>query len=350
MKKLTLIILIVILSSDIINAQVEKTTPIVGGTNLSQILENPSDLKLGGFTCDTIFSFKTRIMPSGITWDGQNLWYVDSSFIYKVDNMGTHLDSIENPSTEFYKVGGLTYDGINLWYADEQSAQLFKISPTSGNVLQQYNLPSFGQIDPQAYGIAWDGTNFWVSSYLPPKIYKLDTSGNVLDSLVPSVDILSLAWIDGGLMGITLDRQELFKINTVTGFFEDTTSWCVPGAAGLTWDGSFIWNVSEHILWQGNERIYKLDYNPTLSANDLTNKKNLFEIYPNPTSSELKIIWDEQTLNETHLITISSVSGNIIKTINQGENTLNVDDLPPGVYFIQLIVNEKTITKRFIKQ
>tara|TARA_B100000809_G_scaffold159282_1_gene156660 strand:- start:4263 stop:7664 length:3402 start_codon:yes stop_codon:yes gene_type:complete len=71
------------------------------------------------------------------------------------------------------------------------------------------------------------------------------------------------------------------------------------------------------------------------------------KVYPNPASSKLSIVSDYLTIEE---ITIIDVTGKIIMTIKQNTNNINVADLSDGIYFIKLVTDEKTITKKFVKQ
>ena len=68
--------------------------------------------------------------------------------------------------------------------------------------------------------------------------------------------------------------------------------------------------------------------------------------YPNPTSNQL-IIDSEQKINE---ISIIDITGKTLKVYTTNLNAINVSDLPSGIYFIKLITNEKTITKKLVKQ
>jgi hypothetical protein len=70
------------------------------------------------------------------------------------------------------------------------------------------------------------------------------------------------------------------------------------------------------------------------------------QIYPNPTSHQLTIATD-LAINE---ISIIDITGKTVKTIKENTNTINVADLPTGIYFIQFITDEKTITKKLVKQ
>ena len=69
-------------------------------------------------------------------------------------------------------------------------------------------------------------------------------------------------------------------------------------------------------------------------------------IYPNPASNQLTV----DTGLKLSEITIIDITGKIIMTIKQNTNIINVADLSDGIYFIQLITMEGTITKKFVKQ
>ncbi len=74
---------------------------------------------------------------------------------------------------------------------------------------------------------------------------------------------------------------------------------------------------------------------------------NKIIIYPNPSSLQLTIVNRQMDIDEIHII---NVNGEIIKTIKQNTNTINIAGLANGIYFIKLIADEKTIIKKFIKQ
>ncbi|PCI96237.1 MAG: hypothetical protein COB15_11125 [Flavobacteriales bacterium] len=73
---------------------------------------------------------------------------------------------------------------------------------------------------------------------------------------------------------------------------------------------------------------------------------SVINIYPNPTSNQLTID-TELKLSE---ITIFDITGKIIMTTNGNTNTINVTALSDGIYFIKIITEERTITKKFVKQ
>ena len=74
-----------------------------------------------------------------------------------------------------------------------------------------------------------------------------------------------------------------------------------------------------------------------------------FSIYPNPTSSQLFI--DVSTpLNNNFKAEIIDISGRTVKSINQVNYSIDVADIPKGIYFLKLTTDEGILTKKFVKE
>lgn len=80
-----------------------------------------------------------------------------------------------------------------------------------------------------------------------------------------------------------------------------------------------------------------------------------FDFYPNPTNSSININYVNElnSSNENTKIELISTTGNVIKTYNTSGNTsinfdLKAENLPYGIYFIQLTTKSKTITKKLV--
>ena len=69
-------------------------------------------------------------------------------------------------------------------------------------------------------------------------------------------------------------------------------------------------------------------------------------IYPNPGSDHLKI---ESNVNIRKVI-MFDLSGKVVKTIDSGFDILYVSDLERSTYFVRVITDKETITKKFVKQ
>ena len=94
-----------------------------------------------------------------------------------------------------------------------------------------------------------------------------------------------------------------------------------------------------------------------LSASDNITDKNIFAIYPNPTTSkEIKIIYDinhrTSSLNKVKFFDINGKLVKSLKLANNGfnERNLNLYDLKSGVYFVSLITDEKSFQQKLIIQ
>ena len=78
----------------------------------------------------------------------------------------------------------------------------------------------------------------------------------------------------------------------------------------------------------------------------LANKEDV-SIFPIPTSHQLSIISNQLNINRIDII---NITGKALKTITTDLNSINVANLPSGIYFIKLVTDVKTITKKFVKQ
>ncbi|RLC59455.1 MAG: hypothetical protein DRI30_00505 [Chloroflexi bacterium] len=237
----------------------EASTHIVqaGGTLTYGTLVN------NGGTGAVISSIPTpAATPTGVTWDGTNLWHADrgTGLIYELDTSGTVLSSFSAPGSS---VRGLAWDGTNLWAIDDTSGTIYQLT-TTGTVLSSFSAPGTG---PR--GLTWDGSNLWLSDTDTNTVYELTTTGTVLSNFsTPSTGPKGLAW-DGTNLWLS-DRVS----NTV---YELTTngtvasSFSVPSSTrGLTWDGTNFWAVDAglNVIYrlQGIDNIAPILGNSTLGA------------------------------------------------------------------------------------
>lgn len=84
--------------------------------------------------------------------------------------------------------------------------------------------------------------------------------------------------------------------------------------------------------------------------NNLT--ANAVEVYPNPSSNEVMVLY---TTAEKSQIRVTDVQGKIIMVndidvTGDVESSLTIDQLQPGMYFIQVISAEGTYTQKIVKQ
>ena len=130
---------------------------------------------------------------SGIAYDDGDFWvatyYPDPATIHKVDDTGSILQQFTAPDDQPWD---LCLENDNLWMADYWGDTLYKIDPSTGNLLESHSSEG---VDPA--GIVWDGTYLWYCDngidYTDDYLYKIDLAGAGTPDLDCSGD---LHWID----------------------------------------------------------------------------------------------------------------------------------------------------------
>jgi len=117
--------------------------------------------------------------PTGLAWDGTNLWNNDPKGPLAGDNI---FDSTFEITTTGSKVrgfdaygtypSGAAWDGHYLWLSDNPSQTIHKVDPTTFTIVLSIDAPG-GQYPN---GLAWDGTYLWVANNASDMLYQLDVS------------------------------------------------------------------------------------------------------------------------------------------------------------------------------
>jgi hypothetical protein len=104
----------------------------------------------------------------------------------------------------------------------------------------------------------------------------------------------------------------------------------------------------------GNDRIFNTtidlgvyEYNSTLGIDEISNMEDWLVVYPNPVSETLHIKTFGQDLKR---LALYSVNGQIVLAQNEVQNSVDVSNLPSGVYFLQIETAQGSTTKKIIKQ
>ncbi len=107
--------------------------------------------------------------------------------------------------------------------------------------------------------------------------------------------------------------------------------------------------AGNHTITKGsvaNLFYIKTAYNAALNLDGFT--KNSVKLYPNPVSDELHISISDN--NEIQKISIYNIVGQLVKTVNGNNDTINTSDLKNGVYLVKIQTNEGTVDKKIIKK
>jgi hypothetical protein len=104
----------------------------------------------------------------------------------------------------------------------------------------------------------------------------------------------------------------------------------------------------------GNDRIFNTtidlgvyEYNSTLGIDEISNMEDWLVVYPNPVSETLHIKTFGQDLKR---LALYSVNGQKVLEQNEVQNSVDVSNLPLGVYFLQIETTQGATTKKIIKQ
>lgn len=91
----------------------------------------------------------------------------------------------------------------------------------------------------------------------------------------------------------------------------------------------------------GHVRVYE----PTPLSTVVPNLNTTIVIYPNPTSGKIELPGVEY-----RAVNIIDNSGRIVWKTKKQESEINIQDLAPGIYSIQIIMDDQMVTKKIIKE
>ena len=110
-----------------------------------------------------------------------------------------------------------------------------------------------------------------------------------------------------------------------------------------------LWVQVEDCDWGKGDKGFKKENNENINLNFI--KENNFLIYPNPSSNEIILNFQNQKNKTSKEIQIINVNGVIIKSILSSDNQfkIKVNLLPEGIYIIKCKVAGNIFYKKFIK-
>jgi len=175
---------------------------------------------------------------------------------------------LENANAEFGNIiiffdapegtqpNGLAWDGNNLWMSSYmQNGGIYKLDPVDGSVLGKY-IPSIANIDRYG-GLTFDGTCLWVADSSGSGIYKLDPSDGSIISTILSPDqfTIDLAWDGSNLLVYGYPGKKIYKLSPIDGSLIDFYIL----ANVETGDNTALTYGDEHLWLSSDNEIVKLD-------------------------------------------------------------------------------------------
>jgi len=136
----------------------------------------------------------------------------------------------------------LAYNGSYVVSSDPASYSdgYWKVWSEEGSILYSFLPPKMEKVHD---GAAYDGTNYWGSSYLMAAVYELSSTGSVI-STFPNLYTYGLTW-DGQYLWTAdcASSGQMIRRHTTAGSV--VSSFNVPSqitfACDLGWDGAYLW-------------------------------------------------------------------------------------------------------------
>jgi len=181
-------------------------------------------------------------------------------------------------------------------------------------------------------------TNLNVSQNIA--LTNLTCSNNELNSLNINQNVL--------LTQLYCDNNLLNCLNVKNGNNSNFTDFFAFGNTNLTCIevDDVVWSTANWITFIDAGATFSTNCGTPCSVGISEYKSSTISIFPNPTSSQLTIESGGLIINK---INITGITGRMVKTIVPKTNVINVADLPCGIFFIQLITKDETITQKFVK-
>jgi hypothetical protein len=364
MKKSVLLSLLTILFcgllSNSIYAQYDKM--LIGDNNNGQIVSS----NINGTALDTLnLPINQSFYDADVDQVNQKIFFAHYWGIFKMNYDGSAFDTLVYEPTGSYS-DGIAVDAAAgyLYWAAMQEKKIYRSDLNGTNITTLYNATGFvtdidlDLINNKIY------FGQWFSS--ARGLFSVDLSGNNLDTIITAGYDVHFIGLDLSNSKIYFSDDALAKCRRINydgtndtllynfqagGFFVDTTN-------SLLYTSNMINNniVLSDLNGGSPSNIFPTStlaspHGPLLFSTLTTGIENILEssnqttIYPNPFSATTILHTDNILKNAT--LTVYNSYGQKIKQLNQlfGETIiLQRDNLPSGVYFIQLSQDNKLIS------
>jgi hypothetical protein len=187
---------------------------------------------------------------------------------------------------------------------------------------------------------------------------SIDQYGNIFSTgyLIGTVDVdpnqttVNIS-SNGQLDGFVLSFDKLGDLRwgyNVGGSSADYFQNIVVDNKGNFYITGWFWGTMLGMNSTGHFDVFCLKFSDPLPVNqeELININPDFILFPNPTKNKLTI----QGLTEIKSVDVLDYSGRIVKSVKYILNTIDVSDLPVGLYFIAINTEKYNVIRKFIKQ
>jgi hypothetical protein len=203
--------------------------------------------KMLASTGATVGTYPVGANPYGVAFDGVNIWIANSAFAS--DNVMKLLAST-GAIVGTYPVGtnplGVAFDGANIWVTNASSGTATKLLASTGTTVGTYPV-GFGP-----WAAVFDGTNIWVANANQSTVTKLlAATGATLGTYPVGGNPLAIAFDGTNIWVANIGDNSVTKLRASTGATVGTypvginpnpvAGGTVPAGTGIVFDGTNIW-------------------------------------------------------------------------------------------------------------
>lgn len=207
-----------------------------------------------------VASYNISGKASGLAWDGTYIYYgiygSNGNMVYKFNPANGTSNLL--CTAAFDDAYGMTYKGPNLVTIQQptssaQPAMAHEFSMT-GAQISTLNLPNH-----YMSGIAWDNGNWWVCTYYPDPgtVYHLDGTGGVISQFTPpAAQPWDICKQGNDLWIADYNANMLYKVSSSGTLLESHASQGIK-PSGVVFDGTYLWYCDGQL--STNSTLYKVD-------------------------------------------------------------------------------------------
>ena len=119
----------------------------------------------------------------------------------------------------------------------------------------------------------------------------------------------------------------------------DLTGWALIRANAISGDGTTI--VGDGINPDGNQEAWRVVLSENMSSDEFS--QNEIILYPNPTTGIINL----QTKEKISSVSVYNLAGQKVSfnSLNQENTSIDISNLSSEIYFVEVILNDKTIKR-----
>jgi Secretion system C-terminal sorting domain len=279
-------------------------------------------------------------------------------FLAKLNTTTGNITTIsQNSLASSYQLAGVGIDPQLMVYYFKTGPKFLGIDLYNGSIFSQPNVTfisndydfsnfTYNCADNTIYGIAREMTNLQMPNTPPgvmiqhSRLAKIDPTTGIVtrisDTILPNYyySLNAASTIDpSNNVFYYSDNSFIYGVSLTTGEVVTNTAMTFENGNFV----NFLSNINE-CMGAIPSRL-----NPNL-ANTIVEPKNYLEVYPNPTSSNLKIKSDYKIDS----VSVFDSLGRIVLA-EKSTDTLDVSNLQNGTYFIKIVSGNLSQNRKFIK-